>query len=138
MIKICRQVSPDFKSSCHRAKFVLSRFWYLNLKFLNFFYVHIITNSSSFRINLNFANISYDRLDMIEICRLFQPYFKSSCHRAKFVLSRFWQLNVKIFKNFLYTYNYKLFFFQNQFKFCKYLILSARYDKNMKTSLTRF
>ena len=66
---------------------------------------------------------------MIKICRQFQPDFKSSCHRAKFVLSRFWYLNVIFSKNFLYTYNKKLFFFQNQFKFWKYLLRWVRYKR---------
>ena len=131
MIEICRQFKSDFKSFCHRAKFVLSRFWYLNVKFSNIFYVHIIMNSSSFRINLNFANISSFRKDMIEICRQVQLDFISASHRAKFVLSRFWYLNVKFSNFFLCTYNYILFFVQNQFKFCKYLLRWVRYDRNM-------
>ena len=136
MIKLCRQVQPDFKSSCHRAKLVLSRFWYLNIKFSNFFYVHIITNYSSFRINLNFANISYDRLDMIEICRQFQPDFKSSCHRAKFVLSRFWQLNVVFQKTFYIRIITSYSSFRINLNFAN--MIKCRYDKNMKTSPTRF
>ena len=55
--------------------------------------VHIIKNYSSFRNDLNFANISSDRQDMIEICRQVQPSFNSSCHRAIFL-----QLNVKFSK----------------------------------------